>query len=123
MLHGSLMVRLSSLRSNFKIMKYTCPCCGYKTFDEKPGSYAVCPICYWEDDPTQLANLTSLGANVATLIEAQKDFEKFGTSNYEQFSVLRENPTNGYEKDRSWRRIDLKIDNIKQEHKKYYWLT
>ena len=35
-------------------MKYTCPCCGYKTLDEKPpGTYAICSICYWEDDGVQ----------------------------------------------------------------------
>ena len=31
-----------------------CPCCGYLVFDEEPGSYSICPICYWEDDAVQL---------------------------------------------------------------------
>jgi hypothetical protein len=31
-------------------MKYTCPCCGHKTFNEPPGSFDICPICYWQDD-------------------------------------------------------------------------
>lgn len=32
-------------------MKYTCPCCGYKTFDIKPpGTVDICPVCYWQDD-------------------------------------------------------------------------
>lgn len=36
-------------------MKYKCPCCGYYTFDERPsGSYDICPVCFWEDDPVQL---------------------------------------------------------------------
>lgn len=35
-------------------MKYTCPCCGYKTLDEEPtDTYAICKICFWEDDGVQ----------------------------------------------------------------------
>lgn len=32
-------------------MKFTCPCCGYKTMKGKPpGTYEICEICFWEDD-------------------------------------------------------------------------
>ncbi|MEH7657210.1 CPCC family cysteine-rich protein, partial [Bacillus velezensis] len=35
-------------------MKYTCPCCGYRTIEEEPpGTYEICNICYWEDDEVQ----------------------------------------------------------------------
>lgn len=35
-------------------MKYTCPCCGYKTLDEEPpGTYDICSIFFWEDDGVQ----------------------------------------------------------------------
>jgi rubrerythrin len=28
-------------------MKYTCPCCGYKTLDEEPpGTYDICKIVF-----------------------------------------------------------------------------
>lgn len=28
-----------------------CPCCGYRTLvPGRPGSYEVCPVCYWLDD-------------------------------------------------------------------------
>jgi len=30
---------------------YPCPCCGYLVFTEPPGSYDICSICFWEDDP------------------------------------------------------------------------
>ncbi len=33
-----------------KSEKYTCLCCGYKTLDEKRGSFDICPVCFWEDD-------------------------------------------------------------------------
>lgn len=31
-------------------MKYTCPCCGYRTLEEPPGTFDICEICFWEDD-------------------------------------------------------------------------
>jgi hypothetical protein len=34
--------------------RYPCPCCGHVVFDEPPGSYAICPVCFWVDDPVQL---------------------------------------------------------------------
>ena len=31
-----------------------CPCCGYPTLSEEPpGTYEICPVCFWEDDPVQ----------------------------------------------------------------------
>lgn len=30
-------------------VKYTCPCCGHRTLDER-GAYEICPECGWEDD-------------------------------------------------------------------------
>jgi hypothetical protein len=29
--------------------KYTCPCCGHRTLNER-GGYDICPECGWEDD-------------------------------------------------------------------------
>jgi hypothetical protein len=29
--------------------KYTCPCCGHRTLDER-GAYEICSQCGWEDD-------------------------------------------------------------------------
>ena len=34
--------------------EYPCPCCGYMSFEEPPGSYSICQICFWEDDAVQL---------------------------------------------------------------------
>ena len=35
-------------------MKYTCPCCGYKSLDsEPPGTFTICEVCDWEDDSVQ----------------------------------------------------------------------
>ena len=61
-------------------MKYKCPCCGFYTFDEKPnGSYDICPVCFWEDDPIQLDDSAYVGgANHVSLSQARNNFLKFG---------------------------------------------
>jgi hypothetical protein len=53
-----------------------------RTFDEVPsGTYLICPVCYWEDDPVQLANPTwVVGANHVSLLEARKNYAEFGAS-------------------------------------------
>src|SRR5579863_7782582 len=30
-------------------VRYRCPCCHYKTLEER-GGYDICPVCFWEDD-------------------------------------------------------------------------
>ena len=56
-----------------------CPCCGYKTFSERPGEYGICPVCYWEDDPHQRKNPDYTGgANAVSLRQGQKNFQELG---------------------------------------------
>jgi hypothetical protein len=61
-------------------MKYTCPCCGYKTLDEEPpGTYDICSICFWEDDGVQYRDPDyDGGANNPSLRQAQKNYLVFG---------------------------------------------
>lgn len=55
--------------------KFTCPCCGYKTLIFEAGSYDICQICFWEDDPEQRKNPDLTHAtNRKSLRQAQKDF-------------------------------------------------
>lgn len=60
--------------------KYPCPCCGYRTLDEEPpGTFDICPVCYWEDDNIQFENPKYAGgANEMSLEEARKNFKEFG---------------------------------------------
>jgi hypothetical protein len=59
--------------------QYTCPCCGYLVFDEAPGSYQICPICFWEDDPVQVIDpWFPGGANKPSLAEAQETYARIG---------------------------------------------
>ena len=51
---------------------YPCPCCGFETFSEPPGSYEICVVCGWEDDHVQLTHPSmGGGANRKSLLEAQ----------------------------------------------------
>ena len=33
--------------------KYHCSRCNYRTLDDGPGCFDICPVCYWEDDDIQ----------------------------------------------------------------------
>ena len=56
---------------------YPCPCCGFLMFDEPPGSFDICTVCHWEDDPVQLSHpLLAGGANHESLWDGQHDILK-----------------------------------------------
>ena len=57
-----------------------CPCCGYYTFLEADrGMFDICPVCFWEDDIEQEKDPNwAGGANQVSLIEARKNFIKYG---------------------------------------------
>ena len=60
--------------------KYKCPCCKNLTFEDKtPGTFEICPVCYWEDDPLQFKDINySGGANKVTLKIAKENYKRFG---------------------------------------------
>lgn len=89
------------------IEKFACPCCGYKTFEEQPnGSYNVCQVCFWEDDPIQLDNPNyEGGANRVSLSQGQKNFIEFGACEREMIKNVRK-PTKNEQRDESWRPIE-----------------
>ena len=84
--------------------KYTCPCCGYKTLDEEPpGTYEICAICYWEDDPVQFEDPDyEGGANVLSLKTAQQNVLNFGACDETSLRYVRK-PTANDEKDVQWK--------------------
>lgn len=97
---------------NKEIKRYTCPCCGYMVFSEPPGSYEICPICFWEDDNIQLSDFNMAGgANKVSLLEGQKNYEKFGAVEERLIRYVRK-PTNMDIKDKTWRKINEKKDII-----------
>jgi hypothetical protein len=109
-------------------MKYTCPCCGFKTLGE-PFSYDICEICRWEDDPAQLEYPgLGLGPNDGSLCE-------------EQAKILKKIPViikvyKGFKRDDEWRQLHFDecitlskphetgmdyFNLIGEEKFKYYW--
>ena len=90
---------------------YPCPCCGYLVFSEPPGSYDICPICFWEDDVSQLRFMRMRGANHVSLIEGQKNYADFGACEQRIKPYVR-SPHSDEAKESDWRPIDPDKDNI-----------
>lgn len=82
-------------------MKYTCPCCGYKTLDyEPPGTYDICDICFWEDDGIQYNDPDyEGGANTQSLREYQKAF---------LLGLVNRKPTANDKRDEKWKPLPVK---------------
>jgi hypothetical protein len=91
---------------------HPCPCCGHLTFDEPPGSYSICDICFWEDDAVQLRWPTYAGgANKPSLIESQQNFLRWGAME-ERFVRSVRHPSSDEATDDGWRTIDAAVDNF-----------
>jgi len=86
---------------------FACPCCGYKTFRQKPsGTYDICLVCFWEDDPIQLDNPDyEGGANRVSLRQGQKNFEKFGACELNMVKYVQP-PTKDEARDKDWKPLD-----------------
>jgi len=58
---------------------YPCACCGHMAFERQPGSYDVCPICWWEDDEVQLRpNWWNFGGPNKPIRVAQWKYQRRG---------------------------------------------
>lgn len=58
---------------------FPCPSCGFLMFSDAPGTYEICELCGWEDDPVQLKHPSmGGGANKGSLAaHQQRALEKF----------------------------------------------
>ena len=68
-----------------------CPCCGYRTLDER-GGYDICPVCYWEDDgqDDEDADVVKGGPNGdLSLTQARQNFKKYGAADIRDLSAVR----------------------------------
>ncbi|MDH6543671.1 CPCC family cysteine-rich protein [Streptomyces sp. SPB4] len=90
-----------------------CPCCGHLVFDVEdgwPGSYAICPVCFWEDDPVQFRwPLRPGGANQWSLAEAQQNFRAYGACDQRGRRFVRP-PADDEPLDPEWRPVDPATD-------------
>lgn len=73
-------------------MRFRCPCCGFYTLPEPAGgSYNICPVCWWEDDPVQMDDEDfEGGANKVSLRQAKKNYMDFGASDERFIDKVRE---------------------------------
>ena len=72
-------------------MKEACPCCGYRTLNER-DAYEICPVCYWEDDGQGDADASVVrgGPNGRlSLTEARQNFRMFGASERQRSALVR----------------------------------
>jgi hypothetical protein len=94
-------------------LDYPCPCCGYLVFGAPPGSYAICPICFWEDDRSQLRFVHTTGANHVSLVEGQRNYLAFGACEERGKAYVRL-PLPEEQRDYEWRRSDPEVDDIEE---------
>ena len=115
--------------------RHTCPCCGYRTFDDIPGSYSygLCHVCFWEDDPVQLLDpWFAGGANRPNLHDAQATYATHGAMERRFLSNAKGVLTTDV-RDPTWRRVqesdrtfvraprDLSDEEMKDLTVWYYW--
>ncbi len=70
---------------------YRCPCCNYRTLDER-GGYDICPVCFWEDDGQDDSDADTVrgGPNgYLSLSEARKNFNEIGASHPKRLPHVR----------------------------------
>jgi hypothetical protein len=100
---------------------------------EFPGSYEICEVCFWEDDPVQLLDPAYRGgANTLSLMESQSNFVRLQVSD-DRFVKDVRSPRPGEDRDPEWRQAtneDLKRARVPrdlsdEEHRLlevwYYW--
>jgi hypothetical protein len=71
--------------------KYRCPCCNYRTLDER-GGFDICQVCFWEDDgqDSHDADETRGGPNgILSLSQAQRNFQLFKAADKRFISNVR----------------------------------
>ncbi|MEU9470081.1 ADP-ribosylglycohydrolase family protein [Streptomyces avermitilis] len=86
--------------------RHPCVCCGRLVHDRPPGSYDICPLCFWEDDAVQLRLPTAAyGPNRIALVDAQVNARDVGACTPRDLSFVRP-PLPDEPVDPDWRPID-----------------
>ncbi len=87
----TLTTMASGTANSERIRGYPCQCCGFLTLsDPSGGSYEICPVCFWEDDPVQNEDpFYAGGANQVSLDEAKKKFVELGAADFRCLAHVR----------------------------------
>lgn len=92
----------------YSVEAYPCLCCGYKTLPkEPPGSYEICPICFWEDSVPD-ESWRHASSNGVGLIQAQRNFIAFGACAHQWLDAVRR-PTQDDERNPDWQTIEVTL--------------
>lgn len=92
----------------YSLEAYPCLCCGYKTLTkEPPGSYEICPICFWEDSVPD-GSWQHATSNGVGLIQAQRNFLAFGACESLWLDSVR-HPTVEDERNPDWQTIEVTL--------------
>ncbi len=71
-----ILTRVLQTMNSPQPVSWPCPVCGHDTFGEPPGSYAICSVCGWEDDPVQIKHPRMRGgANGGSIFDYQQNRE------------------------------------------------
>ena len=85
-------------------------------FSHELGTYEICEVCGWEDDPVQLQHpLMSGGANHSSLWESQKKLLKRLPPEIQQYA--------GHMRDPDWRALldgELRSENMPSDGESYF---
>lgn len=96
------------------VYSYPCPCCGYLSQSEPPGSYNSCEICRWTDDPSQLRFArTRGGANRESLVQAQENYRSYGASEHRKLPNVRVSGSEDL-REPAWRVWNPKTDDTER---------
>lgn len=105
-------IKMAKLSPKTNASKYPCPCCGYLSFHDRPGSYEICEICYWMDDAPSLRYATiPIAGNEVSLVQAQDNYRSFGASTLSMHRHVRD-VTPDDVRDPKWRPFDTQTDLI-----------
>jgi nitrogen fixation-related uncharacterized protein len=76
--------------------KHKCACCyNYTLDDEPPGTFEICPVCFWEDDNAQFDDPDyEGGANKLSLRKARENYKKIGAISTEYLKHVRKQQDN-----------------------------
>lgn len=91
---------------------YPCPCCGYTTLGAPPpGTYLVCPVCFWEDLPVEQS---SPRGYCHALREAQRTFLATGACLAQYVHMVRP-PSEDERRSPGWQTIDTLVERLDDE--------
>lgn len=91
--------------------RWPCPCCGYRTLEDGPGAFDVCPVCRWEDAGSQLRwPRHADGPNGISLVDAQREYRRRGVLPDVRRKARK--PRSDEPLDAGWRLYDQDVDGF-----------